>query len=229
MRKSQILEWVQNEFLPLKLAMAPEALSQIYENAIRYFNTHSALRHLEMFNVSAGSQKIELSTKYITVSEVYPSRIQSDIIQNHPWWVLLNMTVLDNVTSDLVQLAHSFQEYSVYIGRDFHYQFVDSHDPATAPMLLVENVPAGADKVCVIGARRIDANEDIKSEHILDFLLYYIKALVKMGEGAILRKADINNINNDGQIQYQEGVSEKKELEERLAVEGRWLSFCKRI
>jgi hypothetical protein len=72
-------------------------------------------------------------------------------------------------------------------------------------------------------------NEDITSEYILSWLLYYIKALVKQCEGNILRKVDAIDIKNDGALLYSEGAEEKKELEKKLNIEGRWLSFIRRF
>jgi hypothetical protein len=44
-----------------------------------------------------------------------------------------------------------------------------------------------------------------------------------------LRKADVIDIRNDGQRLFDEGKEEKTELEKKLNIEGRWLSFVKRF
>jgi len=224
-----MLEHVINEFLPIQLSISPETLSQIYDNTIRYFNTHSAVKIMEMFDTVSGSAKVELTTSYSVVSQVYPSAIQGDILTQHPWQMLLNMTLLDNMTSDLAQISHAYQEYRVYLGRDFHWIFVESYDPTVAPYLLLENLPHGASKICVIGARKINPNEDVKGEFVLDWMLKYMLALVKIAEGRILRKAALIDIVTDGKELVSEGREEKKELEENLGIEGRYLCFAQRI
>ena len=78
-------------------------------------------------------------------------------------------------------------------------------------------------------AATYEFNEDITSEYILSWLLYYVKALVKQCEGNILRKVDAIDIRNDGNQLYNEGKEEKIELEKKLNIEGRWLSFIKRF
>ena len=71
--------------------------------------------------------------------------------------------------------------------------------------------------------------DEIKSEHILNWILYYSKALVQIIEGNTLRKASAIGITNDGDSLKSEGYEEKKNLEKQLAVEGRWISFCKKF
>ena len=92
-------------------------------------------------------------------------------------------------------------------------------------MLTVINLTHEVTAVCVVGSRRIFPDEDITQEHILDWLLSYSKALLKQAEGNLLRKSDVIGVKNDGQQLYDEGEREKKELEERLALEGRWTAF----
>jgi hypothetical protein len=229
MKKSQMLEFVQNEFLPLELSLASEALSQVYDAALRYFNIHSGLKNMKMFDVTESTVKVTLDTSFSTVAQVYPSAIQSDIIQRHPWQILLNMTLIDNMTNDLVMLSHAYQEYLVYMGKDFSFTFIDATDSDVAPYLLVENVPQGTTKLCVVGTKRIVANEDVKQEFALDWLLRYMVALTKIKEGMILRKADIIDVKNDGNNLISEGKEEKKELEDILAAESRYLAFGRRI
>lgn len=88
-----------------------------------------------------------------------------------------------------------------------------------------ENLPAGSAKLCVVGSRRIAETDDIKHSYILDFLLRYSKALLKMTEGNILRKAGIINVANDGQDLLNEGKEELAELQKELRAGGRWLTF----
>ena len=76
---------------------------------------------------------------------------------------------------------------------------------------------------------KYEFNEDIKSDYLLAWILYYVKALVKQCEGNILRKVEAIDIKNDGNQLFQEGKDEKAELEKKLGIEGRWLSFIKRF
>jgi hypothetical protein len=72
-------------------------------------------------------------------------------------------------------------------------------------------------------------DEDVVSSYLLDFLLFYTKALVKINEGNILRKSSIVGINNDGQALVTEGKEEKKDLEEKLMRESRWCVIGRRF
>jgi hypothetical protein len=230
-RKTEIIEWLEREFQPLKLATPDQTQSQYVENAVRYWNTHSAHPVLTMHNATSSvSQAIDIPPVTKQVYKVYPSSNPEWVYTHHPYWTLLGVTILDNVTTDLIEMATAYQHYKNYIGNDFRWNFVPSNDPTENSKLYMYNFPSrSAPKAAVLGARRILPNEDITSPHILDWILYYTKALVKQAEGNILRKAKIINADADGQQLYDEGTEEKKALEERLAEEGRWLVFTQRI
>jgi hypothetical protein len=85
--------------------------------------------------------------------------------------------------------------------------------------------------MCVVGTKRfyLDEVNEIKDDFALVWLLAYIKALVKMAEGNVLRKADIIGVRNDGQELYNEGKEEKEKLEDKLSDTGRWIAFSQRI
>ena len=229
--KTEILEWLQREFQPLKLATPDQTQSQIVENAIRYWNTHSAHPVLTMHEATSGaSQVLDIPPITKQVYKVSPSTNPEWLYTNHPYWTLLGVTVLDNMTTDLIEMATAYQHYKNYIGGDFRWNFVPANDPTENSKLYMYNFPSrSAPKVAVLGARRILPNEDIKSPHILGWLLYYCKALLKQAEGNILRKAKLINADVDGDLLYNEGTTEKKDLEARLAEEGRWLVFCQKI
>lgn len=229
MNKSKIIEWVQKEFLPLELATPIETIEQIIENGIRYLNTHSAIKCVEMVAGTSNSIKIEVPLTIKSVQNVYPASEVDNIMQNHPMWTLLGVQILDNITSDLVNVSTAFKNYKVYIGNDFRWTFENSMDPDVNSYILVSNVPVGCEKLCVVGTRRYSYEEDIKSEHTLEWILGYTKALTKKAEGNLLRKSDIIGVKNDGQQLYTEGAQEQKELEERLAIEGRWVTFGRRF
>ncbi len=230
MTKIQILDWVRTEFLPLNLATEERTILQIIDNALRYFNTHSAYPHFEMVsNVSPDQHRIQCSKQFGTIAQVYPATQNLWVLQNYPMWSLLGVSVLDNVTADLVQMYSAYQTYATYIGLDFRWSEVTSENPAFGPELFLTNIPVNTTSLCVVGSRRFDSTEDIRAEWVLDWLLKYVKALVKKAEGNILRKSTIIDVKNDGQELMTEGKEEEKDLEQRLSDEGRWLVFGKRI
>lgn len=222
--KTEIIEWLQREFSPLKLATPEPTISQIVENTIRYWNTHSAHPIIGMYNVNLSvSTKITLTPEFKGVHGVLPNANPEWIYTNHPFWTLLGVTILDNVTTDLIEMASAYTHYKTYIGNDFKFKFVPSQDPEVAPYVLFYNFPPKATKACIIGVKRIIPNEDIKQEHILNWVLRYSRALLKQAEGNLLRKAKLINAEVDGQQIYDEGKEEKKELEDELGIEGRWI------
>lgn len=137
--------------------------------------------------------------------------------------------MVDNVTSDLIELSEAYNNYRSYMGTSMRWKFEQSEDPATGGYLYIRNVPSGSDKLYVVGTRRLYTDEDITSEHILDWILRYAKALVKLTEGNLLRKSDIIGIKNDGQQLVDEGKNEVEALQKELAMNGRWVSFAKRF
>jgi hypothetical protein len=167
--------------------------------------------------------KVPLTVEFKGVHGVLPNANPEWIYTNHPFWTLLGVTILDNVTTDLIEMASAYSHYKNYIGNDFKYKFVPSQDPAVPPYVLFYNFPPKATKACIMGSKRIMPNEDLKQEHILDWILRYSKALLKQAEGNLLRKAKLINADVDGQQIYDEGEKEKKELEDTLGIEGRWI------
>jgi hypothetical protein len=305
---SEIMQWVRQEFEPVELATSEETIYQITKNAIRYWNTHSAFPVCKMFPANTGTASIQMTPDYKNVVQVYPATTPDWILQNYPLWSLLGITVIDNLTSDLIMLSEAFRNYRYYMGTDFKFTYQKSDNPTVGGVLYLTNLPGPTSTVCCIGTKRIvtdnvsialvalstggtlpfipiipaslvitdgivtftddgngnllgslsgtsgvvnyttgvwstnyklsmaahstaayEYNEDITSEYILSWLLYYIKALVKQCEGNILRKVDAIDIKNDGALLYSEGAEEKKDLEKKLNIEGRWLSFIRRF
>jgi hypothetical protein len=228
MTDPECLQWVKVEFYPIMLATPDEAILQALGNAKRWFNTHSAYPIVEMF-ATDNLPYVQLTSAYKNVHQVYPATQPDWILANYPVWSLLGITVIDNLTSDLILLGEAYKNFRYYMGTDFKWNFQKSDNPLVGPKLYLSQVPQGTTNLCVVGSARIMDNTDITSEHILDWVLHYTKALVKMMEGNTLRKSLAIGIQNDGQNLLDEGKEEMKALQERLAQEGRWTSFCRRF
>jgi len=228
--RTAIKEWITTEFLPLTLATPDDTIYQVIQNAIRYFNTHSAYKISAMYTYASGTKRVQLSTSFKTVTKVYPNKTTSWIYDDHPLWSLLGITILDNVTSDMIMMSEAFKNYRNFVGADFRWTFHKSEDPdVEGGYLYAINIPTGTTSFLVEGTQRITVDDtDITSEYILDWVLSYSKALVRIIEGNTLRKGDIIGIKNDGQELVNEGKEEKKELEERLAIDGRWVAMIRR-
>lgn len=232
MTREDIREWVKTEFSPVMLATPSETINQITDNAIRYWNTHSAFKQTKIYETVAGIPRIQLGTEWKNVVRVYPTTTPDWILQNHPLWTLLGITIIDNLTSDLVQMSEAFRNYRYYIGTDFHFTFERVENPEGAGYggyLYMVNLPMNTIGVAVVGTKRIVPGEDITSEYILDWILKYVKAQVKMVEGNTLRKSDAIGVHNDGQRLLDEGKEEVAELQKKLAVEGKWVSFARKF
>jgi len=222
------LTWIQNEFKPLTLVTPEETLEQLFENAVRYWNTHSGYKVSSMVQYAPGTKRVQLSPEFKTAVNVFPNKTTTWIWNDHPLWTLLGITVLDNVTTDLIMMSEAFRNYRIYVGTDFRWVYEKSDDPTVGGYLYCINVPTGVTGLYVLGTKRITKNENIKNEYILNWLLYYWKALVKQTEGNTLRKSGIIDIKNDGQQLVDEGKEEMKELQESLARDSRWVVLAKR-
>jgi len=141
----------------------------------------------------------------------------------------MGITVLDNVTGDLIMLSEAFRSYRAYVGTDFQFIWQKSEDMNVGGYLYAVNVPSGTDKLYVIGTKRVTEFEDVKIEPIYDWLLRYSKALLQQIEGNTLRKSSIVNVANDGQAMVTDGKERAEKLETRLAEDSRWVVFAKKI
>lgn len=223
------INWMKTEFEPLTLATPDATIAQQLENAIRYWNTYSGYRVSTMIDYPQGTKSVAISAQIKQVIEVYPCTTTSWIWNDHPLWTLLGVTIIDNITGDLIMMSEAFKNYRVYMGVDFRWMFEPATDPEVAGgRLMAINVPKQSDSLCVIGTKRITKNEDIKTEYILNWLLFYCKALVKQIEGNTLRKASIVGVKNDGQEMVAEGREEMKELQEQLHRDKMWVCLAKR-
>lgn len=225
------VDWIKREFNPLQLIIAQssdEVIEQQVENAIRYWNTHSAYKISQVVDYSANSARVQLDPEFKAVVDVLPTAASTYIWSSHPLWTLVGLTVLDNVTSDLIMMSEAFRSYQIYVGTNFRFAYKRSDEPTIGGYLYCTNVPANTQSLLAIGTKRITKNEDIKSQYILDWILYYAKALVKQLEGNVLRKTMIIDTPLDGQSLVDEGRKEIEQLQERLHRDSRWIIFMKR-
>jgi len=223
--------WIKKEFSPLQLIIAQSddsVIEQQVENAIRYWNTHSAYKISKVYDYSPGDNRIQLDPEFKAVVDVIPTRISTHIWSSHPLWTLVGITVLDNVTSDLIMMSEAFRNYQIYVGTNFRFVWKRSDNPNIGGYLYCVNVPNNTESILAIGTKRITKNEDIKSQYILDWILYYSKALIKQIEGNALRKTMIIDTPLDGQSLVDEGREEQRELQESLARDSRWIIFMRR-
>ena len=228
MDKADMVAWLKVEFQPLILATPDTALRQIVDNAVRYWNTHSAYKISTMVDAPSSGGRVQITNAMKAVVTVWPSASTTWIWNDHPLWTMMGIQVLDNITGDLVMLSESFRNYRVYVGSDMRWLWTKSEDPTKGGYLSIINVPTAAEKLCVIGTKRITAGESIKVEYIKDWVLNYSKALLKQIEGNTLRKGAICNVPTDGDTLVREGVEEQKDLKVALAENGRWVVFAKR-
>ena len=157
MTREEILKWLGREYAPIPLATPNLTIFQLIENSIRYWNTHSAQSILRMYEVGS-SVRIHLESDIKDVAAVYPASSYNFIFASHPLWSLLGMTILDNVTSDLIIMGESYRNYRYYIGQDFKYEFVPPVDTASGGDLYLANLPIQTTRVAVLGIKRIVSN-----------------------------------------------------------------------
>lgn len=231
MRRDEIRNWIIKEFQPVNLAMPYETIDQQIDNAVRYWNTHSAYRVVRMYDYTSDVIQVDADIK--SVVNCYPSTIETNVLSGHPMWSLLGLLTLDRYTKDIMLLQHTFGGYNIYIGNDFRWHFERSLDNSEGGYLYLQSVPNNASKIAVIGLKRLTeddlSNDDgITDEFILDWVLQYSKALVKVMEGNTLRKAQIIGIANDGENMVSEGKEEIEKLQKKLKQEGTWAILSKR-
>jgi len=225
------LEWIEDHFLPLQLATPQATIEHCLENAIRYWNTHSGHKIARMYDLPSANTfvKIQVDADMKTAVRVLPSQQRDNFLKNNPMWSLLGIMPLGSMTQDLIQLSTAYQDYQVYLGRDFRWWFEKSDDPEVGGYLHMRHFPSVASKVYVEGTKRITKTEDIVDEYIEEWILMYTLALVKMVEGNTLRKSGIIDVKNDGQELVNEGKEEKKDLQEKLKQDARWTALIRRF
>jgi hypothetical protein len=227
--KSDIVDWVVREFAPRTLATTQVTLEQQAENAVRYWNTHSAYKISSVYDYAAGTVRVQLGAAFKAVADVIPTNATTYIWNDHPLWTLTGVTILDNVTTDLIMMSEAFRNYRIYVGTNFRWHFEKSDDSTKGGYLYAVNVPQGVQSLYVMGTKRILDGETVPTELILNWLFYYTKALVKQIEGHTLRAAGIIDVTTDGQQMVDEGREEMKDLQETLRRESWWVAFPKRF
>jgi len=225
---NKYVTWIENEFKPLTLITPLVSIKQCIENAIRYWNTHSAFKISSVYSYPTSSARIQIDPEFKSVVDVMPTQTAEHIWASHPLWTLTGITVLDNVTTDLIMMSEAFRNYRIYVGTNFRWVFERSVLPTTGGHLYCTNVPNRVQSLFVVGTKRITKNEDIKSQYIVDWILYYAKALVMQIEGNTLRKTAIIDTPLDGQQLVDEGREDQKALQESLQKDARWIIFVKR-
>lgn len=223
-----MVSWIVEEFKPLTLISPTNTLLQQVDNAVRYWNTHSAFKISGVYDYAAGTKRVQIDPEFKSVVDVIPTQATTWIWNDHPLWTLTGITVLDNVTTDLIMMSEAFRNYRIYVGTNFRFHWQKSDDPTTGGYVYAINVPNNVSSLFVIGTKRILSNENVTNEYILDWVLYYAKALVKQIEGNTLRKTAIIDTPIDGQAMIDEGREEVKDLQARLARDCRWVIMMKR-
>jgi len=225
---SDFLTWIAAEFAPRTLATPEDTLKQMYENSIRYWNTHSGYKISGVYDYAPGTDRVQISEEFKTIVDAIPTSATTYIWNDHPLWTLTGVTILDNVTTDLIMMSEAFRNYRIYVGTNFRWHFEKSDDPSVGGYLYAVNVPSGVQSLYVVGTKRILEDEVVTNELILNWIRYYAKALVKQVEGHALRAAGIIDIVADGQQLVDEGKEEERELKETLAKEAWWVMFPRR-
>jgi len=222
------LTWIANEFAPLTLATSETTIGQQVENAIRYWNHHSAYKVSAMVDYVQGQVRAQIPAAVKMVAEVFPNKKTTWLWNDHPLWTMTSVNVLDSVTTDLIMMSEAFRSYRKYVGTDFRHTFVRSGSMTEGGYLYCTNVPGGTTQLYISGTRQILPDEDLEDTFILDWLLPYIKSLVKQIEGNTLRKSSIIGLANDGNELVREGKEEVQFLQTELERNSRWVAFIKR-
>jgi hypothetical protein len=204
-------------------------MEQQIDNDVRYWNTHSAYKISQMVTFSSGQTRVQLSEQFKSVVQIYPNKNSNWIWNEYPTWSLAGIAVLDNIRTDLIMATEAFKTFNIYVGANFRWYFEENHDdPTEGGYLYCRNVPTGTTALYVLGTKRIIPTDDIDSQHINDWILYYTKALVKQIEGNTLRKTVVAGLNLDGQAMMSEGKQEVQELQKQLTQNSRWVTFFRR-
>ena len=228
MNRIDITEWIKIQFKPLILSIPDDVIDQKIKDAIRYWNTHSAFKIIVMADMPAPNSSVSMPTSVKTVSEVIPNALESVVLDQFPFWSFFGNVNSGTFVQDYTELFEGYKSYKKYYSSEMAWTWVRSTDSEdVGGKLYVTRYPAGATKLACMCLKRITLNEDVKDEHILDWLLNYTLALIKIIEGNVLRKGQLIGIKDDGNNLLSEGAKEKEQLEETLRKEGRWFIMAK--
>ena len=171
--KTKYTDWITAEFQPRTLAIPTTTVEQLIDNAVRYWNTHSAYKISQMVTYNA-TTRMQVSEEFKDVVQVFPNVSANWIWNEFPTWSLAGIAVLDNVRTDLILATEAFKTFNIYVGANFRYTFDPNHDdPTSGGFLYVRNVPSGTGSFFVVGTKRIIPDDDIDSQHINDWILYH--------------------------------------------------------
>lgn len=209
----------------MTLATPAATIKQMWHNSIRYCNANSAFACSAMVN---SSKMQDLPLKFSDVVMCVPANAADRLFMDNPLFSTLGVILLDNVTSDLIQITESFKAYRNYVQTDFQWFTISSRDPKVATKLLMNQLNARITRCFVMGMQRFATDEDVTGDNELDWMLRYTKAQVNWSEGNAIRKAGMIGINNDGDSLCGTGSEEMKALREELIVKGRWVAAIER-
>ena len=105
MTATDILQWLKTDYLPLQFSQPDAALLQGINDVIRFWNTHSGVRILEMY--PAGGSPIFsflIDPRFKNVTQVYPSAIAREIALAEPTWTLLGIQIMNYLSADLIAI-----------------------------------------------------------------------------------------------------------------------------
>ena len=233
MTPQDILTYMKTAYAPLQYAQPDATLLQNIQQVIYYWNTHSGHRLLRMYPATSSGPSsqtiITLDPDIKTVVEVLPSAQQMAIALADPTWTLFGIQVMNYMSADLIAINEGYKNYLSYLGNDFRWTYEPSQSPAVGGTLMIQCLPSPATRVAVIGTKRILVNEDVTSEHILDWLTRGCIAYSLIKEGNILRKAGSINVKHDGQEILNENTEIWDNLKKELQANSRWVCLAARI
>jgi len=226
--RSDMVDWIKNEFAPRTMAVSDSVINQQLDNAIRYFNTYSGYKISQTVDWVGGDGRIQVSEEFKQVVDVIPGQATTWLLKDHPMLSLLGISVLDNVTSDLILMTESFKMYRTYMGADFNWHWEKSEDPTVGGYLYVKRPPAGTSTLTLVGTKRIRPSESITQEFLQDWILRYAKALTMIIEGQAIRIGKAIGISQDGDDFVREGREDATKLKDELKRNGMWVLLVKR-
>lgn len=237
---TEYVEWVKNKFYPDPVILPDAIIMQNLEEAIDYWNNHSAFKvtetvDIEFSAINNGCQgqragKVQLSTRFKFVTRVFPQKVEAQGLNYTPESMILGLTATNRFMSeDYIQWKHWLKGWQTYANSNFRAKFMESEDPLNVGgMLYVQSVPFYSTKATVEGGLRIFSNQDVKDPQIFNWIRNYTYALCAEQQGRGMRKASMIGVASDGDSQVNEATVLKGKLEEELKKSGSWMILLKR-